>query len=66
MNWDAVGAIGEVAGAAGVIIKSLLFVQIRHNSTMMKGSYKQSISEASTGNLQDDRRGGPYGEAIRW
>ncbi len=33
MNWEAIGAIGEVLGAAGVIITlAYLAVQIRQNS----------------------------------
>ena len=48
MNWDAIGAIGEVAGAIGVIVTLLyLSIQIRQNSKMMKANSKQSISEAS-------------------
>jgi hypothetical protein len=48
VNWDAIGAIGEVAGAIGVIITLLyLSIQIRQNSKMMKANAKQSISDAS-------------------
>jgi hypothetical protein len=48
MNWEAIGAIGEVAGAIGVIVTLLyLSIQIRQNSKMMKANAKQSISDAS-------------------
>ena len=48
MNWDAIGAIGEVAGAVGVIITLLyLSIQIRQNSKMMQANSKQSIADAS-------------------
>jgi hypothetical protein len=48
VNWEALGAIGEVAGAIGVIVTLLyLSIQIRQNSKMMKANTKQSISDAS-------------------
>ena len=48
MNWQALGAIGEVAGAIGVIVTLLyLSVQVRQNSKMMKANAIQSISDAS-------------------
>ena len=48
MNWEAIGAIGEVVGALGVIVTLLyLSIQIRQNSKMMKANAKQSISDAS-------------------
>lgn len=48
MNWEAIGAIGEVAGAIGVIVTLLyLSIQVRQNSKMMKANSKQSISDAS-------------------
>jgi hypothetical protein len=48
VTWEAIGAIGEVAGAIGVIATLLyLSIQIRQNSRMMKANAKQSISDAS-------------------
>jgi len=43
MNWDAIGSIGEVVGAFGVII-SLIYLasQIRHNSAWLKSSVVES------------------------
>ena len=48
MNWDAIGAIGELLGAAAVLVTLVyLSIQIRQNSKMMKANSKQSISEAT-------------------
>ena len=44
MNWDAIGAIGEVLGAAGVIFTLVyLAVQIRQNTAMTRMSAMQNI-----------------------
>ena len=47
MNWDAIGAIGEVVGAVGVIL-SLAFVgrQIRHSSHQM-GEHSRALRIAA-------------------
>ena len=46
MNWEAIGAIGEVAGAAGVIITlAYLAIQIRQNTRAIRLSTVHSISE---------------------
>jgi hypothetical protein len=48
MNWDAVGAIGELVSAFAVLATLLyLSIQIRQNSKMMKANSKQSISDAT-------------------
>ena len=48
MNWDALGAIAELVGAAAVLATLIyLSAQIRQNTKMMKASSKQSISDAS-------------------
>lgn len=47
MNWDAIGAIGEIAGALGVIA-TLLFlgIQIRHNSkSTMAATFDAILAE---------------------
>jgi hypothetical protein len=42
MNWEAIGAIGEVAGAAGVIVTlAYLAIQIRLNTKV--------VNETATG-----------------
>ena len=47
MNWEAVGAIGEVLGALGVIVTlGYLAIQIRQNSVVVRASTRQAISTA--------------------
>ena len=39
MNWDAIGAVGEVLGALGVIVTLIYLArQIRHNSQQVRGA----------------------------
>lgn len=41
MNWDAIGAIGEVVGAAAVIVTLVyLAIQIRQNTRMMENHFR--------------------------
>ena len=49
MNWEAIGAIGEVLGAAAVVATlGYLAIQIRQNSRAVKNSAAQSmLSEAN-------------------
>lgn len=50
MNWDAVGAIGEVIGATGVIVTfAYLAVQIGQNTVSLKASTMQTMLDASAG-----------------
>jgi len=45
MNWEAIGAVGEVIGAIGVIATlGYLSVQIRHNTRAMRA---QSVAEVT-------------------
>lgn len=45
MNWEALGAIGEIVGAIGVVLTlAYLAVQIRHNSNAVRSSMRQAIS----------------------
>ena len=45
MNWEAIGAVGEVVGAIGVIATlGYLAVQIRQNSNVVRSSTRQAIS----------------------
>jgi hypothetical protein len=47
MNWDAIGAIGEVVGALGVIVTlAYLAIQIRQNTASARVSTTQAILEA--------------------
>lgn len=45
MNWEALGAIGEVVGAAAVVVTlAYLAVQIRQNTRAVKANTSQAIS----------------------
>jgi hypothetical protein len=49
MNWEAIGAIGEVVGAIGVIATLVyLAAQIRQNSNVVRSATRQAISTAQT------------------
>jgi hypothetical protein len=46
MNWDAIGAVGEVAGALGVIITlAYLATQIRQSTTVAKATTRQTLAD---------------------
>mgnify|MGYP001554919510 FL=1 len=48
MNWDAIGAIGEVLGALGVIATLIyLTTQIRQNTNAMRASSLDSETQIS-------------------
>ena len=45
MNWEAIGAVGEVVGAVGVIATLIyLAAQIRQNSAVVRSATRQAIS----------------------
>lgn len=49
MNWEAIGAIGEVVGALGVIVTlGYLAVQIRQNTASARVTTTQAILEATS------------------
>jgi hypothetical protein len=50
MNWDALGAIGEIVGAAGVIV-SLLYLafQVRNNSRQLRHDSAQAVLDKLNG-----------------
>ena len=51
MNWEAIGAIGEVFGAAGVIITlAYLAVQMRQNTRSVQRSTYQELVASSVQN----------------
>ena len=53
MNWEAIGAVGELVGAAGVIATlGYLAFQIRQNTRQMQAS----VANASARALRDARR----------
>ena len=54
MNWDAIGAVGAVIGAAAVVISIVyLSVQIRQNTKSAKLSVEQNIASSMTSFLFD-------------
>lgn len=50
MNWEALGAIGEIIGAAGVIV-SLLYLawQVRYNSRQVRHASAQAVLDKLNG-----------------
>jgi hypothetical protein len=49
MNWDAIGAIGEIVGAAGVILTlAYLAVQIRQNTEETRSGQTQDLISANS------------------
>ena len=53
MNWEAIGAIGEILGALAVVISLLyLAAQIRQNSRVVKGTSAQSITQTIQSELR--------------
>ena len=48
MDWEAIGAVGEVLGALAVLA-SLIYLarQIRQNTQMMKSTVRQQINAVS-------------------
>ncbi len=52
MSWEAIGSIGEVVGAAGVLASLIyLAVQIRQSTLMMRGTIRQQLTTASQENM---------------
>ena len=50
MNWEALGAIGEIAGAIGVIATLVyLATQIRQNTAAMRGATHQTQVDSQAG-----------------
>ena len=46
MNWEAIGAVGEILGAIGVIITlGYLAIQIRQNTKVTKASTAQQMTD---------------------
>lgn len=65
MNWDAIGAIGEILGALGVIITLIyLASQIRHNTKVARASTRQAISDSTAGMLTDLTKDADMGDIV--
>ncbi len=48
MNWEAIGAVGEVLGAVGVIVTlAYLAVQIRANTRTMSAESRRAVRQSS-------------------
>lgn len=48
MDWEAIGAIGEVVGAAAVVVTlGYLALQFRQNARMMKATMRQEFAKLS-------------------
>jgi len=48
MNWDAIGAVGEVFGALAVVVTLLILIlQLRQNTKEVRASTIQSLHEKS-------------------
>ena len=47
MNWDAVGAFAELAGALGIVVSLVyLATQLRQNSALLKAPIASATREA--------------------
>jgi hypothetical protein len=52
LSWEAIGSIGEVVGAAGVLATLIyLAIQIRQNTLLMRGTIRQQLTTASQDNM---------------
>jgi hypothetical protein len=59
MNWEAIGAVGEVVGATGVIVTlGYLAAQVRQNTESVRASTLEAMSEASA-SFQDQLASNP-------
>jgi len=49
VNWEAVGAIGETLGAAGVVVTlAYLAMQLKQNTRALRSNFWQAIQEAES------------------
>ena len=54
MNWEAIGAVGEILGAAGVIVSLLyLATQIRQSTKVARAATRQALSRDLQGLASD-------------
>lgn len=52
MNWDAIGAVGELIGAVAVLITLIyLALQIRQNTAATKVQIRQAIADSQAANI---------------
>lgn len=59
MNWDAIGAVAELVGAAGVVITLLyLALQVRQNTKALRAATFQAVIDYATGFAETVARDG--------
>ena len=52
MNWDAIGAIGEVVGAVAVVVTLLfLSLQLRQNTRTVRNAYRSQMAETVSNSI---------------
>ena len=57
MNWDAIGAVGEVLGALAVVLTlAYLAIQIRQNTAIAKMAAMQNIIQGGVDRQRSDSR----------
>ena len=55
MNWEAIGAIGEILGAAAVVITlAFLVVQLRLNNVAIRAQTRSSVTDQMLSITHDD------------
>ena len=65
MNWDAIGAVGEILGAVGVIVTLVyLATQIKHNTKTARSATRQAISDSTAGMLTDLTKDADMGDIL--
>ena len=66
MNWDALAAVGELLGAAGVIVTlAYLSVQIRQNTRAIRGSTLNVLTQHHLEEIRwASELGGPFRKAL--
>jgi len=52
MNWDAIGAVGEVVGALAVVVTLLfLSLQLRQNTRTVRNAYRSQMAETVSNSI---------------
>jgi len=65
MNWEAIGAMGEIVGAAAVVATlGYLAVQIRHSTKVARSATRQSIVEMTMSTARDIVSDGELAELL--
>lgn len=65
MNWEAIGAMGEIVGAAAVVATlGYLAVQIRHSTKVARSATRQAIAEMTMSTARDVVSDGELAELL--